>query len=392
MKKLFTTIMVLAVSALTLFAQNTEPEKMVVKMKGGATTTFVINDIEDITFEQGDQPEKPEPPVADKVYKIELNNDFSTGLVQKIMCGDVQVAEMANEYVRYYVADGDKKKKVYDDKLVVVYPMGADGKADLTNGIAANGAKISWDVKKNVVASYTPAEGDGALTTIYLNNAGQFVDAADAADALATTQDAYVVVDKRGALDFSPFTYHVVKVGTQYWFEENLHAKLFRDGSSITQYSSKETTAWSANTTGAYHVYNDDMTYNWLEWGALYNGYAVLSDKGLTPEGWAVTTVADWNSLKSYLASSQSVKVKTEKYWTKVGTNITGLDIMPGGYFSKPTADNGEGSVVYFWNTDKSYDALSKSDVLGTTAIQNSIATTGTHDYTFGHYVRCIRK
>lgn len=79
MKKLFTTIMVLAVSALTLFAQNTEPEKMVVKMKGGTTTTFVINDIEDITFEQDDQPEKPEPPVADKVYKIELNNDFSTG-------------------------------------------------------------------------------------------------------------------------------------------------------------------------------------------------------------------------------------------------------------------------------------------------------------------------
>ena len=70
--------------------------------------------------------------------------------------------------MRYYVADGDKKKKVYDDKLVVVYPMGADGKADLTNGLAANGAKISWDVKKNVVASYTPAEGDGALTTIYL--------------------------------------------------------------------------------------------------------------------------------------------------------------------------------------------------------------------------------
>ena len=351
--------MVLAVSALTLFAQNTEPEKMVVKMKGGATTTFVINDIEDITFEQGDQPEKPEPPVADKVYKIELNNDFSTGLVQKIMCGDVQVAEMANEYVRYYVADGESKKKVYDDKLVVVYP---------------------------------PAEGDGALTTIYLNNAGQFVDAADAADALATTQDAYVVVDKRGALDFSPFTYHVVKVGTQYWFEENLHAKLFRDGSSITQYSSKETTAWSANTTGAYHVYSDDMTYNWLEWGALYNGYAVLSDKGLAPEGWAVTTVADWNSLKSYLASNQSVKVKAEKYWTKVGTNITGLDIMPGGYFSKPTADNGEGSLVYFWNTDKSYDALSRSDALGTTVISKSINTTGTHDFTFGHYVRCIRK
>lgn len=356
--------MVLAVSALTLFAQNTEPEKMVVKMKGGATTTFVINDIEDITFEQGDQPEKPEPPVADKVYKIELNNDFSTGLVQKIMCGDVQVAEMANEYVRYYVADGGTKKKVYDDKLVVVYPMGADGKADLTNGLAANGAKISWDVTKNVVASYTPAEGDGALTTIYLNNAGQFVDAADAADALATTQDAYVVVDKRGALDFSPFTYHVVKVGTQYWFEENLHAKLFRDGSSITQYSSKETTAWSANTTGAYHVYSDDMTYNWLEWGALYNGYAVLSDKGLAPEGWAVTTVADWNSLKSYLASNQSVKVKAEKYWTKVGTNITGLDIMPGGYFSKPTSDKDDGSLVYFWNTDKSYDVLSRTDAL----------------------------
>ena len=71
---------------------------------------------------------------------------------------------------------------------------------------------------------------------------------------------------------------------------------------------------------------------------------------------------------------------------------ITGLDIMPGGYFSKPTSDYGDGSLVYFWNTDKSYDALSKSDALGTTVILKSINTTGTHDYTFGHYVRCIRK
>ena len=118
----------------------------------------------------------------------------------------------------------------------------------------------------------------------------------------------------------------------------------------------------------------------------------MLSDKGLAPEGWAVTTVADWNSLKSYLASNQSVKVKAEKYWTKVGTNITGLDIMPGGYFSKPTSDKDDGSLVYFWNTDKSYDVLSRTDALGTTAIQNSIVTTGTHDFTFGHYVRCIRK
>ena len=392
MKRFFTTILVSAIAAIAMFAQNTEPEKMVVKMKSGATTTFTINDIEDITFEQGEQPDQPDQPVAKKVYKIDLNNDFSTGHVQKVMDGDTQVAEMADEYVRYYVTEGETSTKVYDGKLTVVYPIGKDGKADLTNGLAANGAKLSWDVTKNVLASYTPAESETTLSTIYLNDLGQFV-SADAADgAVETTQEEYTVVDKRSALDDS-FTYHVVKVGTQYWFEENLHATLYRDGSSIKMYKSTEAAAWDNNTTGAYHVYGDDMQYNWLDWGALYNGYAVLSDKGLAPEGWAVTTVADWNSLKAYLATGQSTKVKsTDTSWTKVGTNITGLNIMPGGYFSKATGDNADGNDVYFWNSDKSTDPIFKTETLATTRVVNSIITTGTHGYNFGHYVRCIRK
>lgn len=388
MKRFFTTILLSAIAVVAMIAQNTEPEKMVVKMKDGTSTAFTINDIEDITFEQGDQPDQPE---AKKVYKIDLNNDFSTGHVQKVMDGDTQVAEMADEYVRYYVTEGENSTKVYDGKLTVIYPIGKDGKADLTNGLAANGAKLSWDVQNNVLASYTPAESETTLTTIYLNDLGQFVgdDAADGA--VETTQEEYTVVDKRDALD-DPYTYHVVKVGTQYWLEENLHATRFRDGSSIKLFKSTEASAWDKYTDGAYHVYGDDMQYNWFDWGALYNGYAVLSDKGLAPEGWAVTTVADWNSLKSYLAKGQSTKVKSTDTWKTVGTNITGLNIMPGGYFSKATGDSADGNDVYFWNSDKVVDSLFKTEALATTRVVNSILTTGTHGYNFGHYVRCIRK
>lgn len=383
MKRFFTTIVASAIAATTLFAQNTEPDKMVVKMKNGTTTTYVINDIDCITFEGTEQ-----PPVEKKTWKIDLNNTFSDGYVQKVMDGDTQVAEMCSEYVRYKHGDD----VIVDGKLVVVYPMGTDGKADLSKGVAANGAKLSWDVASNALVSYTAPAEDAELKTVYLTSDGKFVSAAEAADAVETTQEAYVVKDKRGVLDSSPFTYHVVKVGTQYWLEENLRATLFRDGTSITKYTSNQAAAWDANTTGAYKVYADDMQYCWIDYGALYNGYAVLSDRGLAPEGWEVTTVAQWNALKSYLATGQSTKVKSAEYWTKVGTNITGLNIMPGGYYNKAMSDSAEGNDVYYWNTDKLKDDIFGTDALGTTRIQNSIVTTGKHGYGFGHYVRCIRK
>lgn len=374
MKKTILTFMLAVVGLATAFAQS-NPTKMVIVQKDGTTATYQLADIDSIYF--------PVESSASKVYKIELPTDFSTGRVQKVMAGDKQVAEICSEYVRGWGANGN----AVDDVLTVVYPMGADGKADLSKGLASNGASIAWDVEADSVASYTAGTAD--LTTIYLTADGTFVSSMpDEAEEVATSLTPYVINDVRSKTDTQ--TYKVVKIGVQYWMDSNLKAVTLRDGTSITLYTSTQADAWSETESPAYHIYTDDTEYCWPDYGAMYNGYAVVSEGGLAPEGWEVSTIAQWEALKTYLKKSQSKKIKTTDTWPTVGNNLTGLSISPGGYFSHATGDDMEGSRVYYWTSDKttSYG----SDALKVAYIVNGITTTSTHTYDFGHYVRCVRK
>lgn len=157
MKKTILTFMLAVVGAATMFAQS-EPTKMVIVQKDGSTATYQLADIDSIYFQAES--------TASKVYKIDIPTDFSTGRVQKVMAGDKQVAEICSEYVRSWGVTSN----AVDDVLTVVYPMGTDGKADLSKGLASNGASIVWDVEGDSVASYTPGTAD--LTTIYLTAEG----------------------------------------------------------------------------------------------------------------------------------------------------------------------------------------------------------------------------
>lgn len=374
MKKTILTFMLAVVGAATMFAQS-EPTKMVIVQKDGSTATYQLADIDSIYFQAES--------TASKVYKIDIPTDFSTGRVQKVMAGDKQVAEICSEYVRSWGVTSN----AVDDVLTVVYPMGTDGKADLSKGLASNGASIVWDVEGDSVASYTPGTAD--LTTIYLTAEGTFVSSLpDDAEEVATSLTPYVINDVRSKTDAQ--TYKIVKIAAQYWMDSNLKAVTLRDGTAITLYTSTQAEAWSNNETPAYHIYTDDTEYCWPDYGAMYNGFAVVSEGGLAPEGWEVSTIDQWTALKNYLKTGQSKKIKTTDTWKTVGNNLTGLSISPGGYFSKATGDDMEGSRVYYWTSDKTTDF--GSDVLKLAYIVNAITLTSTHNYYFGHYVRCVRK
>ena len=374
MKKAILTFMLAVVGSATMFAQS-EPTKMVIVQKDGSTAAYQLADIDSIYFQAES--------TASKVYKIDLPTDFSTGRVQKVMAGDKQVAEVCSEYVRSWGVTAN----AVDDVLTVVYPMGADGKADLSKGLASNGASIVWDVEGDSVASYTAGNAD--LATVYLTADGTFVSSMpDGAEEVATSLTPYVINDVRSKTDAQ--TYKVVKIAAQYWMDSNLKAVTLRDGTAITLYTSTQAEEWSNNDTPAYHIYADDTEYCWPDYGAMYNGFAVVSEGGLAPEGWEVSSIDQWTALKNYLKTGQSTKIKTTDTWAKVGTNLTGLSISPGGYFSKATGDDMEGSRVYYWTSDKTTDF--GSDALKLAYIVNGITLTSTHNYYFGHYVRCVRK
>lgn len=370
MKKLI----LLAIAITTTLGAMAQKSRMVINFKDGTKVSYATADIDSVSFPT-DEPQT-------KIYKVVPPTDFSGSSVYKIMANGVQVAEACYEYIRSWGTTSN----VVDKQIVVLYPMGSNGKADLTQGIGADGSKIVWDLENDSIASYTA--GSEAITELYVSSDGAWVESADGA--VETTTEAYVIDDERATLDIQ--TYPIVKVGTQYWMGENLKAISFLDGTAITMYTSNQATKWNANTTGAYHVYTDDMDYCWGDFGAMYNGYAINSEKGLAPQGWEITTKAQWNAMKTYLRSSQSTKVKSESGWKKSGSNKSGLNIQPGGYYaSTALGDSDSGEPVYYWTSDKTTDWLGTAN-LGVVIIQNTINTNSSHGYTFGHYVRCIRK
>ena len=95
-------------------------------------------------------------------------------------------------------------------------------------------------------------------------------------------------------------SYHTVTIGTQTWMTENLRTTKYNDGSAITLVT--DSVSWAKLATPAYCWYNNDEIANKNAYGALYNWYAVETNK-LCPAGWHVPTNEEWTVLEDYLTS-----------------------------------------------------------------------------------------
>ncbi|MFQ8827568.1 MAG: FISUMP domain-containing protein [Alistipes sp.] len=95
-------------------------------------------------------------------------------------------------------------------------------------------------------------------------------------------------------------SYGIIRIGRQYWMDENLHTTKYNDGTAIAHITDGK--EWMAAIEGAYCSYDNDDA-NAARYGLLYNRAAVSTHK-LCPEGWHVPTVDDWNKLGSALGGT----------------------------------------------------------------------------------------
>jgi len=131
-------------------------------------------------------------------------------------------------------------------------------------------------------------------------------------------------------------TYQTIQIGNQEWMMENLKVTHYRDGTAIpTGHSNSE---WENLSTGAYAVYNDDVS-NADTYGYLYNWYAVDDSRNIAPEGWHVPTDDEWQILVDYLGGSSvaggKMKETGTEHWNSPNTGATnesGFSARPGGY------------------------------------------------------------
>lgn len=378
MKKLILTAFVVA--ATTAFAQTeTTPYELNVNLKSGETVKYTVNDIESLTFTGG------EPIVTTKAYRFTAPATFKDSYVYKVMAEGKQVAEVNMEYV-----------KAANAQLVVAYPCGEDGKADLTKGIASTGQTVVWDLTANTatVGAATAAVTeyflvDGELMTTY---SGEATDATVVADILS---------DRRGT---EINTYPIVKIGTQYWMGSNLRATFFTDGTPIACIGQSDSDGWKNNTTGAYL---SDPETDWVKVaGYFYNGYCVTSTAGIAPEGWEVPTDAQYKLLRS-AGNLAGIYFKDSAFgtWSEgmTGTNLNLFTAVGTGSYTGSSTQSPY-SDAYFWTSTLGTNWL-KKECLATFRIaganktssgsnQNTVVSTidNGHTLNFGHTIRCVRK
>jgi uncharacterized protein (TIGR02145 family) len=137
--------------------------------------------------------------------------------------------------------------------------------------------------------------------------------------------------------------YDTIQIGTQVWFTENLATTRYNDGTAISLIT--DSSVWCTATTPAYcWYYNDSASYK-NPYGALYNWYAVNTNK-LCPAGWHVPSNAEWHTLilsldpaaqDCYCTESSiagdALKEAGSAHWNiyNTGNNSSGFSALPGG-------------------------------------------------------------
>lgn len=130
--------------------------------------------------------------------------------------------------------------------------------------------------------------------------------------------------------------YKTVKIGQQVWMAENLSTERFQNGDIIPE--ARNDAEWikaGDDKQPAWCYYNNDPILG-SQFGKLYNWYAVIDSRGLSPSGWHIPLDIDWIKMIDLLGgtSQAAIKMKSTYGWfqNKGGNNQSGFSALPGGY------------------------------------------------------------
>lgn len=162
--------------------------------------------------------------------------------------------------------------------------------------------------------------------------------------------------------------YKTIKIGSQWWMQENLKTTKFRNGKEILNI--KETSEW-IKPLPAYCIFDN----NQYAPGFLYNYYCIQDSNHLAPEGWHIPTDDEWKTLEKFIgmADSELERVnfrgneegsilKSTEGWNApdslVGTNELGFSALAGGcrLFNGQFADPGLQYTGFWWSSTVNKD------------------------------------
>lgn len=123
------------------------------------------------------------------------------------------------------------------------------------------------------------------------------------------------------AADVDGNVYNTTTIGSQVWFSENLRVTRLNDGQTIPLVP--DNTSWGNLSTFGYCWYNNNQNTYGRNFGALYNWYAINTNK-LCPAGWHVPSDNDFKILEKGLGMSATDADGTGLRGTNEGSKMAG--------------------------------------------------------------------
>lgn len=194
--------------------------------------------------------------------------------------------------------------------------------------------------------------------------------------------------------DIDGNVYNTARIGDQVWMTQNLKTTRFYDNSKIPQIADNST--WATLSTPGYCWYANDEYTNRPFYGALYNWFAVNTDK-LCPNRWHVPTEKEWVILTYYLGGDSIASGKLKEvgadHWSSPNagaSNEFGFTALPGGYRTGLTAGSFRTKIYYgWWWTATEIDETGARARLMTYDVSEIAAGTGLKKN--GYSVRCVK-
>lgn len=166
-------------------------------------------------------------------------------------------------------------------------------------------------------------------------------------------------------IEYDGFTYTVVLIGDQCWFQDNLRTSAYNDGTPIT--TDLTASEWNSTDQGAWTYYDNNSANN-SQYGKLYNWYAVNTGL-LCPTGWSVPSDKEWRDLELGLLLPRS-QLKSTGYRgtsTSSGTAIgpAGSSQFSGQYGGIRIDGDGSFKLLentgYYWTSNSFFSTRSRN-------------------------------
>jgi len=154
------------------------------------------------------------------------------------------------------------------------------------------------------------------------------------------------------SVNYQGYDYQLVEINGECWFAENLRSENYNDDTPIPTTQNGEIPWWNLPD-GGVTVHDEggaDESFNLLQYGRLYNWYAVNTGD-LCPTGWHVPTDEEFAALATYLGGVAVAggKMKSSVCWN--GSNESDFSGIGGGYRQDTGGFRSIEEGGYFWTS-----------------------------------------